>query len=124
MRKQRGRGEGREEFGKKAEGMYERVREWREEHPEAKFDEIARIAGEERKRLMGGLLSELAMGYKYVDAPEFCRECGGKLEVKGEKKRGILHREGEAIIQREHYYCPNCEDGIFPPGRAIGIDQT
>ena len=116
MRKQRGKAEGREEFGKKAEGMYERVREWREEHPAAKFDAIARIAGEERKRLMGGLLSELAEGYRRGEAPEFCRECGGKMEAKGEKKRGILHREGEAIIQREHYYCPSCEGGIFPPG--------
>lgn len=116
--------EGKERFGEKAEGMYERVRGWREEHPEASFDEIARVMGEERKQLMGGLLSELAKGYRRMEAPEYCRECGGRMEAKGEKRRGVLHREGEAKIEREHYYCPGCEGGIFPPGRTTGVDEA
>lgn len=124
MGKQVGKDEGREGFGKAAEGMYERVREWREENPTAKFDEIARVVGEERKRLMGGLLSEMAIGYRRMEAVDYCRECGGRMEAKGGKRRGVLHREGEAIIEREHYYCPGCEGGIFPPGRATGADKA
>lgn len=51
--------------------MYTRLREWREAHPKAKFDEIAKEVGEERKRLKGGLLSEMAVtdeGTQQVDA--------------------------------------------------------
>jgi len=123
MGKQPRKEEGKEAFGEKAEGMYERLREWREAHPEAGFDEIARRAGEERRRLMGALLSELAVGYRRKEAPEFCRECGGKLEMKGEKRRGVLHREGEAVIEREHYYCPGCEGGIFLLDEQLGLTR-
>lgn len=122
MKKQAKKEEGKERFGRKAEEMYERMREWREKHPGASFDEIARAVGEERKGLMGMLLSELAEGYRRIEAPEECPVCGEKVEAKGEKRRGILHREGEAYIEREHYYCPHCEGGIFPPGRGVGVD--
>lgn len=123
MGKQAKKEAGKEAFGEKAEEMYERLREWREGNAEASFDEIAKQVGEERKQLMGGLLSELAMGYRRMEAPEYCWECGGRLEAKGEKRRGVLHREGEAKIEREHYYCPGCAGGIFPLDEQLGLTR-
>lgn len=108
----------RSEFLESAEGMYERMVEWRDKHPEASFDEIASQAGYERRKLMGQLLEGLATQHaSEVEALEIeCPACQGKSEGKGRKGRDISHGEGDASLSRGYRYCPKCGSGFFPPG--------
>jgi uncharacterized protein with PIN domain len=107
----------RAKFGAAAQGMHVRMTEWRKAHPQASFDEIAEVVSQERKQLMGGLIGELATKASPVVFDRICPECGGHLQNKGKKQRGVLHREGEVKIERDPYYCPACKQGIFPPGQ-------
>lgn len=112
----------RAEFGEAAEGMHERVSKWRKAHPEASFDEIAEVVSQERRQLMGKLIGEVAVERGPEVFDRICPECGGALQSKGKKRRGVLHREGEVKIERDYYYCPACKQGIFPPGQRIGTE--
>jgi uncharacterized protein with PIN domain len=107
----------RSEFGEEAERMHQRVNEWRRANPAASFDEIAEVVSQERKRLMGGLIGELATQESPTAFDRICPECGGALENKGKKKREVLHREADVKLERDYYYCPACKQGIFPPGQ-------
>lgn len=113
-------------FMESAQGMYERVKAWRKQHPEASFDEIAEAVGRERRVLMGQLLSELAVEKRLeVEAlATECPTCAGQTEGKGQKARGISHMEGETTLVRGYRYCGKCGSGFFPPGRAPEADQA
>ena len=117
MRQVRSEETSRAEFGAEAQGMHERVHEWRKAHPEASFDEIAEVVSQERKRLMGSLIGELATKAPPIPFDRVCAECGGPLENKGKKKREVLHREADVRLERDYYYCPACKQGVSPPGQ-------
>ena len=106
------------DFLSAAEEMYEELRQWRERHAEASFDEIAAQVTPRRRELMGQLLGQLAQqtnGEASVDAP-VCEACGEPMEDKGARRRTAGHKEGEARLERTYYYCARCEAGVFPPG--------
>jgi hypothetical protein len=52
-----------------------------------------------------------------VEAP-MCPTCGGAMQAKGSKGKTTVSRVGTLAIERNHYDCPGCESGVFPPGRA------
>jgi hypothetical protein len=101
------------------EQMYAELREWRAQHAEASFDEIAAQVTPRRRALMGELLAELArqLGTGAVAEGWVCEGCGQAMVYKGEAVREVEHYlEGETELARAYYYCPRCEGGIFPPG--------
>jgi uncharacterized protein with PIN domain len=104
----------RTEFGEAAQAMHQRLRAWRRAHPGATFDEIAEQVGQERKALVGKVLKELTEDTGAVALELRCPECGGTVENKGQKKRQVLHREGEVQLVRNYSYCPACRQGFFP----------
>lgn len=108
------------------EEMYEELYEWREKHPEASFDEIAKQVTPRRQALMGGLLSQLVLQYGSGEVVEgmSCEQCGQALVYKGRPGRGVEHLEGEARFKRAYYYCAHCESGLFPPGPAVEARET
>lgn len=107
-----------ERFVAEAEAMYEKMRRWRESHPEASFDEIAEAVRMKRQALMGGLLKELAEQEGIGDCLEerTCGECGGVMHYKGERKRGVGHSEGATEIERGYHRCGQCGHTFFPSG--------
>ena len=101
------------------EQMYDELWAWREEHPEATFDEIASQVTPQRRAVMAEVLKALARQHGSGQVPEgqVCPDCGGMMAYKGEPKREIEHYlEGETELKRAYYYCPACERGLFPPG--------
>lgn len=100
--------------------LYDEVQTWRRSHPEASFDEIVAQVRPKRRALMGELLSLLALqaGSGTVAAGCRCGQCGEVMRYKGQLKRTAVHGEGESVLKRAHYYCPHCQRGVFPPGRA------
>lgn len=101
------------------EQMYDELWAWREQHPEATFDEIAAQVTPRRGAVMAEVLNALArqQGSGQVLEGQLCPECGGQMAYKGEPERQIEHYlEGETELRRAYYYCPRCESGLFPPG--------
>ena len=45
-----------------------------------------------------------------------CKECGERMVDKGQKRKQLVTEVGEVTIEREYYWCPSCQRGIFPPG--------
>ena len=46
---------------------------------------------------------------------KYCERCGGRLHKKGKRAKHLVTMGGEVEIEREYYYCPECQAGIFPP---------
>lgn len=108
----------REEYMAVVAEMYDELRGWRENHPEASIDEIAGQITPGRRALMGQLMKQLAWQHgagEVIEGVE-CPDCGNSMLYKGRPKRVVAHLEGETVLERAYYYCPECEAGFFPPG--------
>lgn len=97
--------------------QYDELREWREKHPQASFDEIVGQVTQRRRELMGELIGQLALhnGSGEVVAGKVCLGCGEQMAYKGEPPREVLHLEGATELKRAYYYCDRCKSGLFPP---------
>ncbi len=95
--------------------MYGELRQWRANHPQASFDEIAGQVTGRRRALMGQLLARQQGDGEVVEGLS-CPECGQAMSYKGTPKREVLHKEGGTELERAYYYCAQCEAGLFPPG--------
>ena len=105
------------EFMAEVTKMYTELRQWRANHPEASFDEIAAQVTPRRRTIMGQLLAQLArqQGDGEVGEGLNCPKCGQAMSYKGRPKRDVLHKEGATELERTYYYCAQCETGLFPP---------
>lgn len=98
---------------------------WGEEHPEATFDEIVGKLSQERRALMGEMLGEMLLQHgdgRYEEVA--CPECGTKTQSNGRRTRTIVHAEGEVKVKRAHRLCPDCGQGIFPPGPPSSVARA
>lgn len=103
-------------FVRAAEAMYEELVAWRQQHPEASFDEIAEQVTPRRQALLGPLLAQLAETADERVAAPLCEGCQQAMRYKGTPQRQVAHREGEAELRRTYWYCDSCGQGLFPPG--------
>jgi len=107
-------------FLEEAKQMYEQLEAWYDEHPEASFGEIEAEARKRRRALMGKALAQLVNGRDtgaQVELPR-CKQCGEEMEFEGYRAWRIHGLEGDSILERAYYVCPNCEgETLFPPGR-------
>lgn len=44
-----------------------------------------------------------------------CPTCRRAMRLKGVKSKDVETRSGSVKAQRDYYYCPQCEQGSFPP---------
>jgi len=115
-----------EELNKKWQAMSEDVNagvaEWRQQHPRATFREIEAEGDRRLDEFRARMLSDTAnLGvsaeWKENQDGPVCPKCGAKLVGKGKKKRRLQTRGGREVeIEREYGVCPQCGQGIFPPG--------
>ena len=115
-----------EEMRKKWNGMSAEVLsgmvEWQAQHPKATFREIEAEVDKRLSALRAQMLSDAAMVNEEERWEEgvgeaVCPSCGAKLEKKGKKKRRMQTLGGQEVeLEREYAVCPQCGQGIFPPG--------
>jgi YgiT-type zinc finger domain-containing protein len=106
------------------------MRDWRVQHPRATLTEIeeeldSRLAGI-RARLLEHLAQQsqaAAWGGRRAAAgeparePPRCPQCRTPLEARGRKTRRLkTHGGRELAVRREYGVCPQCGQGLFPPG--------
>jgi hypothetical protein len=96
------------------------LRQWRQAHPQASWDEIETEVQRQLAGLQATLMAELAGSPREADQPEeapSCPACGEAMRPCGRRTRGLLTRMGRAVqIERAYYVCPACGAGLFPPG--------
>lgn len=104
--------------------MYDQLEAWYDEHPEASFGEIEAEVRKRRRELMGTGIEVLVngrdSGYQ-VEAPP-CQQCGRSLDFEGYRKWAVHGLEGDAVLERAYYVCPECQgETVFPPGSEAEV---
>jgi uncharacterized protein with PIN domain len=51
-----------------------------------------------------------------------CPECGQAMHYKGKRSKEVVTEAGEIHLERDYYYCPACQRGLFPPGPTLAIE--
>ena len=92
--------------------------DWEERNERPNLTQIEDIVLKLRKDIGEGMTEEMLaeMGGKTPVPGPACPECGKEMRLKGEFRKQIEGRMGEVDYERSYYYCPACEEGIFPPG--------
>ncbi len=44
-----------------------------------------------------------------------CPKCHRPMQPKGRKTKKVVSATGEVDVVRSYFYCPDCEQGLFPP---------
>jgi len=105
-----------------SEEMNAGIVKWREAHPRATFREIEAEIDRRLDEYRAKVLSDtanLSASAEWIEGPDglSCPHCGAKLAGKGRKKRRLQTRGGNEVgIERKYGVCPECGQGIFPPG--------
>ena len=99
--------------------MIKELLDWNESHPAPDMTQIEDIVLELRARLSQAMVEGVLESQESQQPAEMkCPRCGGTMRYKGRKGKVIESRVGAVELERGHYYCEACEQGIFPPGSA------
>lgn len=103
-----------------AEELFDELMEWDEQTQEPDLTQIEEKILELRKRFGEQLAQQVILRQEERQpvAKVLCRGCGGEMDPKGMKGNQIETRIGNLEIARGYYYCPQCKQGLFPPGSA------
>jgi uncharacterized protein with PIN domain len=108
------------EYMAEAEAMFDELMKWDDENFEPDLTQIEDIVLKLRKRF-GEQMAQavIQMQEKRQPAEKIkCPDCGREMVTKGEKSNQVETRVGGIQIERGYFYCPECKQGIFPPGSA------
>jgi hypothetical protein len=104
------------------ETIREQLRQWRQAHPHATFDEIDAEVARQYAALHAEVVAELSTAAAAVAGDETgegvvrCAQCQTPMQRRGARRRRIPTRRGvEAEVARTYYVCPACGAGLFPP---------
>lgn len=100
------------------------MKEWRVQHPKARFREIEAAVDERLSGMRTRLLQDLALASAAADLAEqaaderpTCPACGGGLHARGTHQRTLLTQGGQPLhLTRRYATCSACGAGLFPPG--------
>jgi uncharacterized protein with PIN domain len=110
----------REEFLAEAGELFDELMDWDDETEAPTMTQIEDIVLELRKRFGKRIAEKIILRQEQRQPAErvYCPQCGEEMETKGMKGNQVETRIGNLKVEREHYYCPHCKQGIFPPGPA------
>jgi uncharacterized protein with PIN domain len=102
----------------KADRIIDEYLTWEATHPRPDLTQIEDIALQLRKEL-GQELAQMAVEEQNERTPvpgPRCSQCGQEMRYKGAKRTQVESRAGALQVERGYYYCPQCQESIFPPG--------
>jgi len=114
------------EWAALSEEVLRGMADWRAQHPRASLSEIeqevdARLA-QMRARMLERVAQQSAAttwrlkATSQEEVPR-CLQCGTPLEPHGRRTRRLRTSGGHEVqLQREYGVCPQCGQGLFPPG--------
>jgi hypothetical protein len=106
-----------------SEDVLSGMSDWRTQHPRATLREIEVELDGRLARLRARLLERVAQQSAAATwtraqaAAPMCPACGTRLEPRGRRQRRLRTTGGQGVLlQREYGICPQCGQGLFPPG--------
>jgi DNA repair exonuclease SbcCD ATPase subunit len=96
----------------------EELLDWEEKNERANLTQIEDIVLKLRKDVGEEMANEMLAnreGKTPVPGPA-CPKCGKEMRYKGERGKHVESRAGEVEYERGYYACPECDQGLFPPG--------
>lgn len=109
--------EAKNEMQAKADEALEEFWKWVEETPTPTLSQIEDAVLTFRQRI-GQAMAQAAIQAQAAVQPApgpQCPHCGNAMQLKGTKDKTITARVGDVDLERSHYYCPHCKEGLFPP---------
>ncbi len=108
----------RAEYLAEAGELFDELMDWDDENKRPNLTQIEDVVLEQRKRFGERITEKLILRQEQRQPAKrvSCEQCGEELRPKGLKKNQVETRIGNLMIEREHYDCPRCQLGIFPPG--------
>ena len=100
-----------------AEVIAEELLDWTEKTQDPTLTEIEDVVLVLRQR-MGRRLTETALESQANAEPlhfPTCPQCQQPMQPKGRKTKKVVTATGEVDVVRSYFYCPRCEQGLFPP---------
>lgn len=99
------------------------IRDWRTANPKATFKEMEIELDKRFAKAKARLLGDMAMASSVADMTTIpkderpvCRECGGKLQSLGKRKRKLRgQHDAETELNRSYARCSVCGTEYFPP---------
>ncbi len=101
----------------KAEATIDQFLDWVEQTDRPNLTQIEDAVLEFRQQ-MGQAMAETAVSVQPSVTPvpgPTCSQCGREMHYKDAKDKTITARVGAVKLERSYYYCPQCEQGLFPP---------
>lgn len=100
-----------------AEKLIEQALEWTEATERPDLTQIETIVLQLRRHFGQALAQHMIAAQaatQPVEAPR-CPRCGKPMHSKGRKRKMVVSQVGELHLDRTHYHCASCADGLFPP---------
>lgn len=112
-------------FLRQAAEAFEELDSWYDEHPEATFAQIEQKARQKRRELMGKTLEVLINGHTTGAEGEVphCPQCEAEMELHDYGTKQVWGLEGDSVLERAYYVCPECGETLFPPGSATALES-
>lgn len=104
--------------------MAQKAVKWQAAHPRAKLEELEEALLQLRAEFsqqLARVLLEQREATRPVPGPR-CPQCGQEMHYKGDKPLHPPTTLGDLAFERGYYYCPECDQGIFPPGSGVRPD--
>ena len=106
------------EVMKRFEAELDKLLEWQEKANRPNLTQFANEILASRKAMSTEMMRAMLQGEQAgtpIEAP-VCGKCGKAMENKGKRPQIIETRLGTIQVERTYYACPECGEGIFPPG--------
>src|SRR5512140_1647374 len=100
------------------------MKEWRLQHPKATLREIEAALDERLGKMRARMLEDAALASAAADLSQTtaserpaCPACGQPLAARGPAQRELTtHFDQTLHLKRSYAVCPQCGQGLFPPG--------
>ena len=107
-----------------AEALARKAVAWQAVHPKATLEELE-VAMLELRKEFGQELARVLLEHREATHPvpgPSCPKCGCEMQYKGKKRLHPPTTLGDLAFERAYYYCPECDQGVFPPGSGVTPD--
>ena len=96
----------------------EELLDWEEQNRKPTLTQLEDIVLALRKQIGEEMAEEVIgrMEAKAMVPGPSCPKCGKEMHYKGQREKDVESRAGELSLERGYYVCPECDEGIFPPG--------